>query len=221
MILFNNQILFVHNPKTGGTSLLKHLGNILAEPIYYAGVQEIGTYHPSLSRALTYSCTMIGNPVYEFERIISVIRNPYDREISMYVYFRDILCNSKSLSRDLNNPSIERSVRMAGQLSFDDYLVWVDSEFGTCDIWRSKYFYRTDEEHVPATLRILRMEYLENDLADGLRDLKLRSNVATLPRLNVSPRTPADVYREARSVEIVTRSYKWIFESGYYDIQTF
>src|SRR5262245_44151147 len=114
MILFNKELLFVHNPKTAGTSLLKHLGERLSGQVHYAGVNELGTYHPSLSRALAYACTVTHNNSHDFRRIISVMRNPYDREISMYVYFRDSLCHSTSLTRDLNDPMMGRIVRQAG-----------------------------------------------------------------------------------------------------------
>ena len=221
MILFNNQLLFVHNPKTAGTSLLNYLGKLLSGPVHYGGVKEVGTYHPSLSHSLNYACAVTGNRPQDFHRIISVIRNPFDRELSMYVYFRDVLCNSASLAHDLNDRHIERIVRIAGKLSFDDYLARIYSELGTCDIWKSKYFYRTAEGGVPSNLRILKTENLDEDLAEALRGIELAKNIANIPRLNTSPRTSADVYRNARSLEIVAQSYEWIFADGYYDIDSF
>jgi len=221
MILFNNQLLFVHNPKTAGTSLLNYLGKILSKPVHYAGVKEVGTYHPSLSQSLNYACAVTGNRSQDFRRIISVIRNPFDRELSMYVYFRDVLCNSASLAHDLNDRHIERIVRIAGKLSFDDYLARIYSELGTCDIWKSKYYYRTAEGNAPSNLRILKTENLDEDLAEALRGIELENNSANIPRLNTAPRTSADVYQKARSLEIVAQSYEWIFADGYYDIDSF
>src|SRR5262249_33718319 len=172
-ILLNNELLFVHNPKTAGTSLINYLGKILSGPVHYGGVKEVGTYHPSLSRSLNYACAITGNRPQDFQRIISVIRNPFDRELSMYVYFRDVLCNSASLAHDLNDSHIERLIRMAGKLSFDDYLAWIYSELGTCDIWKSKYFYMTAEGDVPSNLRILKTECLDEDLVGALRGIEL------------------------------------------------
>src|SRR5262245_36924005 len=197
MILFINQLLFVHNPKTAGTSLLNYLGKVLFAPVHCAGVKEVGTYHPSLSHSLNYACAVTGNRSQDFRRIISVIRNPFDRELSMYVYFRDVLCNSASLAHNLNDSHMERIVRMAGKLSFDDYLAWTYSELGTCDIWKSKYYYRTAEGDVPPNLQILKMENLDKDLGEALRGIELENNIDTIPRLNVSQRTSAKVYQKA------------------------
>src|SRR5262245_2434260 len=165
MILFNKQLLFVHNPKTAGTSLLHYLGERLVGPVYRAGVKEIGTHHPSLSMALGYACAITKNRVQDFRRIISVVRDPYDREISMYVYFRDVLNRSPTLAEDLNDSELESAVSMAGQLEFREYLVWLWKKFGTCDVWQSRCYYRTAEGRIPKSLYVIKMERLEQDLA--------------------------------------------------------
>jgi len=43
MILFNRQVLFVHNPKTAGTSVLRFLEQVLPD-VAMAGVNELGTH---------------------------------------------------------------------------------------------------------------------------------------------------------------------------------
>jgi hypothetical protein len=204
MIVFNKELLFVHNPKTAGTSLLRYLGSALPGPVYYAGVAEIGTNHTSLSRALDYSRAKTGNKSGDFKRIISAIRNPYDREISMYIYFRDVLCHSASVSKDLNDPEIERIVHKAGQLSFREYLMWLQHEIGTCDIWRSRYFYRTENEEPLPNLRVIKVESLESDLAIALEGVELRSSCEPLPHLNATSRRPVDIYEDRCSVDFVT-----------------
>jgi hypothetical protein len=217
MILFNKELLFVHNPKTAGTSLLHYLGRTLAGPINRAGVKEIGTHHPSLSLALGYACAITGNRVEDFRRIIGVVRNPYDREVSMYVFFRDVLCRSPTAGEDLNDADMERAVRMASRLAFRDYLEWLWEQFGTCDIWRSRCFYRTAEGRVPKNLRVLKIETLELDLANALAGLAMQNADPCIPRLNATQRNPTESYFDDRSTQLVAQSYRWMFEEELYE----
>ncbi len=216
MILFNKELLLVHNPKTAGTSLLRFLQERLTGPTHVAGVKEIGTHHPSLSLALGYACAITRNRPQDFRRIIGVIRNPYDREISMYRYFRDVLCASSRAEADLNDPRLLRAVRMAGHLPFPDYLQWAWEEFGTCDIWHSRCFYQTAEGRVPGNMRVLRMEALERELAVAITGLALTGEDGALPRLNVAAPPSAAANFDGPHADLVTRSYEWVFEDGFY-----
>lgn len=215
MILFNHELLFVHNPKTAGTSLLDYLSRRLAGQVHQAGVRDIGTNHPSLERALTHACAVTGNRPDQFRRLIGVVRDPYDREVSMYLYYRDVLASSPSLARDLNDPLMERNVRMAARLPFGDYLAWLWSEHGTCDIWHSRGFYRMSDGLKPASLCVLKVERLKQDIADALNGLELLES-GPIPRLNTSQREATDSYYDERSADLVTASYDWMFVEGYY-----
>ena len=88
MIVFNDETLLVHNPKTAGTSLITYLLSNLPGPVHTAGVRQLGTYHPSLSMSMGYAAAVVGT--MSFKRVISVIRNPFDREVSMYLYYRNV-----------------------------------------------------------------------------------------------------------------------------------
>src|SRR5262249_19249880 len=94
VIFFNSQVLFVHNPKTAGTSLLQFFRDAFDEPFHMAGTPELGTYHPSLARACSYACAVMSVKPEQFSKIITCVRNPYAREVSMYWYFRDVLSTS-------------------------------------------------------------------------------------------------------------------------------
>ena len=215
MILFTNSVLFVHNPKTAGTSLLAHLGQRLPGPMHRAGVEEVGTYHPSLSVSLGYACAITGNRVEDFQRIIAPIRDPYDREVSMFRYFRDVLHSSPALKRNLNDPRIEVAVHRSAELEFSDYIDWLFEEFGTCDIWRSECFYTTYDCPPPESLRMIRVERLEHDLRRALKGISLQK-AERLQRLNVSNRYTTDRFYDDRATELVTRSYRWMFDRAIY-----
>jgi hypothetical protein len=216
MILFNRQVLFVHNPKTAGSSVLSFLKTILPKPLYFAGVKEIDTYHPSLSTAIEYACSVTRNQASDFRRIITCIRNPYDREVSMYCYFRDVLNNSPSLKADLNDPAIESIVRRAGMLDFGPYLEWLYTHHGTCDIWQSRRFYSLDDTRIPYMLSVLHTESLDTEIREALRGVDVVDDSSSVPRLNASTRGPTRDYFDIESEQVVTNSYEWIFEDGFY-----
>jgi hypothetical protein len=207
VIVFNSQTLFVHNPKTAGTSLIAHLQAILPGPVYVAGVNELGTHHPSLSSALAYACGVTGKS--HFNVVLTVLRNPFDRELSMYRYFREVLANSPGLQSDMPDARMQRYVRKAAELEFNAYLHSLWDEEGTVDIWRSRSFYETEEGTRLDSLRVLRFEALRDDLARAL-GTKRRA----LPHLNA---TSKSVYNfDDKSINIVQSSYKWMFDTGWY-----
>jgi hypothetical protein len=216
MILFNQDVLFVHNPKTAGTSLLLYLEETLRPPVYRAGVKELGSNHPSLSLALGYACARMEVRPEDFKRIISVVRNPFAREISMYLYFRHVLNRSATVGEDLNDARIEMAVRMAGRLGFSEYLSWVWQRFGTCDIWHSRCFCRTAEGQTPENLAIVRTEHVETDIATVLAGIELQSHDSNLQSLNVSEHEASAVSFTDHARELVTLSYRWMLDEGLY-----
>ena len=209
MIVFNDTTLFVHNPKTAGTSLMSYLTSTLPGPVHTAGVNHLGTYHPSLSMALGYACGVRGHT--RFDQIISVMRNPFDREVSMYIYFREILSASSTLLTDLPDTAMRRRVHKAAELGFRDYLQWLWQVEGTIDVWRSRCFYQTESPAEMARLKILRFEHLDRDLSVALNQPDLR-----LPKLNASKRRQTAEYFDKETTSIVLQSYDWIFAAGYY-----
>jgi hypothetical protein len=210
VIVFNSKTLFVHNPKTAGTSLIAHLRAILPGPVYVAGVNELGTHHPSLSTALGYACGVTGKS--QFKLVLTVLRNPFDRELSMYRYFREVLANSPGLESDMPDAKMRRYVRKAAELEFNAYLQSLWDEEGTVDIWRSRCFYETEERSRFDSLRILRFETLRDDIARALGTKRL-----ALPRLNATSKS--DYCFHDKSIRIVQSTYKWIFDAGWYSAE--
>lgn len=212
MILFNDHILFVHNPKTAGTSLLSYLKETLLGNVRTAGVQQLGTYHPSLSMALGYACGVTGR--MGFDRVLSVIRNPFDREVSMYLYFREVLSTSPGLATDLPDLAMQKRVFKSAELGFKDYIKWLWNTEGTVDVWRSRCFYERAEGWTLEGLQVLRFEHLKDDLAKTLGH-----TIVDLPDTNRSTRKPTAYYFDTETCDSVRKSYSWMFDSGYYSEQ--
>jgi hypothetical protein len=209
MIIFNQRILFVHNPKTAGTSVLAHLKAVLAGPVCMAGANELGTHHPALSTALSYACGVTGKS--HFDMVLTIIRNPFDREVSMYRYFREVLAESPGLESDMPDATMRRRVRKSAELEFNAYLQWLWDEEGTVDIWRSRYFYELAEGTRLESLRVLRFETVANDLAEALG-----TDGPSLPHLNASRNHSPPCHFDTKSIGIVQASYDWVFRAGWY-----
>ena len=76
MSLLNDKYLFVHINKSGGGIITKNLEN--------NGNVKINGYHRSLEKMLTF----VNETNYSNLYIFTVVRNPWDRMVSMYFYYK-------------------------------------------------------------------------------------------------------------------------------------
>jgi hypothetical protein len=98
-MVFSEDVLFLHVPKTGGVSVAHYLLRSLRPPIHYVipghlrladrpGYVHIpDTPHRNLQRARAFLRER-GIELADFKAIIAVIRNPYDLAVSNYAYQR-------------------------------------------------------------------------------------------------------------------------------------
>lgn len=209
MILFNREVLFVHNPKTAGTSLLDCLQNALPN-CKTAGVNELGTHHPHLDMAMGYACAVTGNKPQDFKRVLVGSRDPVDRERSMYAYFRSIH-GYPGIVRELNaDPLFLRFITLAHENDPDHYISRTVAQIGTCDVWYSRYYYRGGTFERPR-LSILRISNLETDLHRALEGVELKAPVA-LEHKNATE--SGKVYFGQRAIEMIRWSYRWMDADG-------
>lgn len=214
MILFNQRLLFVHNPKTAGTSLIRFFQETLEPPVFTAGVRELGTFHPHLGLAEAHAARTLGRDQADFEYIVAVARNPFDRERSMHRYFREVLAASPTLDADLPDPLMIEAVRAAARLDFPAFVDWMTASRGGCDLWRSRGFYeRHDGEH-PARLALLRCEALEQEI-DELLPQDLFVQERPIPRLNAGSALAATQEMGQRAATAIAESYDWLLQPGY------
>lgn len=212
LIIFNREVLFVHNPKTAGTSMLRWLSSVLPSA-QTVGIRELGTHHPHLSMALGYACGRTGNQPGDFKRILAVVRDPVDRERSMYSHFQS-LATRPDTPEHLKDELMLRRVHLAAQLEFDEYMRTLDRELGHCDVWQSRWFYfAMDGERLPNS-QVLRFSKLDEDLSAALRDVELTSE-PPLPHLNRSD--SANVSVDGWSEHFILKSYRWMEDDGLLD----
>jgi hypothetical protein len=213
--LFTKDLLFLHVPKTGGSSVAEYLFEVLPRPIWCVceypaacdrgGVTYLeGRKHSTLAEAGTL-LRQRGLDLNQMRVILAVVRNPYEAAVSEYSYFRrpDVF------------PSMRGQIHeLAVVLPFPEYVFRVICGPGHFITARLAQYY-TIGGQVPANLCIVRFE----DLADGVRaalsEIGVESD-ASLPWLNASPHDDYLSYYDSAAEEAIYQRCRWVFDQGYY-----
>ena len=184
----NGTYIFVHINKTGGTSICKVLGY----SIYHFMVREI--------------IPMIGEEAFEKAFVFSVVRNPWDKVVSLYKY--RIKINTSNLTQ---NP-----------ISFKD---WVKQTFGkeknpiyynSPRMFEPQCDWLKDRNGVIRVNNILRFESLNEDFSSIAKSLGI---TAQLPHVNKTDRFAYAYYYDKETIEIVREWFKEDIERFGYEFE--
>lgn len=87
-VIDNKKILFIHIPKTGGTSVIDLLekSNTLVNNHYNNNHSHNNQYDPELRQCKQLHLTINDFPRYAESFCFAIVRNPYDRIISEYTW---------------------------------------------------------------------------------------------------------------------------------------
>lgn len=160
--------------------------------------------------ALGYACGCTGNRPADFKRILAVVRDPVDRERSMYAHFQS-LATRPDTPEHMTDEFMLRRVHLTAELEFSEYMRALDRELGHCDVWQSRWFYVTTGGDRLPNLQVLRFSKLDEDLVTVLRDVELNSQ-SPLPHVNRS--NSANVSVDHWSEHFIRRSYRWLEKDG-------
>lgn len=212
-MIFSQDLLFLHVPKTAGMSVSRCLLEVLPRPVYYsadrfdnipadAGVHRIqGIRHETLAEARDM-VRLHGFELAAFPVILAVLRNPYEIEVSRYKYMqysyawlsgpiRELAMNEDFATFALNSPYHAGKSR-----PLESYFLL--------------------EGKVLPNLKILRYENLVGDLQDALRRLGIE-RIPELPHENKSFHADIRLYYTKAAEEIVYQKYRWAFDAGWYE----
>jgi len=207
-MIYSDELLFVHVPKTAGMTLTRIFVNNLKGDVFVTvpkghesggGKATVinGPRHATLNKARIYFDS-IGRELGLFEIIIAVIRNPYDMEFSRFHYLRKQNNFDKGDSQDL-----------AVKGDFEEFVR--KSEWWFKDI--SEYY--TVDGEIPENMKILRFESLASDFALHCRPY-LDRDVGLLPVINKSDKSNHKMMLTEKIEGMIYDKYKWIFDSGFY-----
>src|SRR5580704_3065373 len=209
-MLFDDKLLFIHTPKCAGMAVTKFLidnsphGVTVTAPKGHAESESNataidGTRHETLLEAAK-RLAEFGRRLNDFELIVSIMRNPYDLEVSYYHYKR------------LGHPwDAGRAQRLAMAGDFVQFALKAPF-YGRLPAGIEDW-YEIDGK-IPANLKIVRFESLESDLT------RLLAEVYPIKRhLEKVNTTTHEAYREYLSYdseEAIYRKYRWLFDKGFY-----
>lgn len=190
MFLYNKyKVGFLHIPKTAGLSLDEYLKNVIGSP-----EKGFGRHN-----CLDNTYTLIPKDY----KIISVIRNPYDRLVSNYEFWKTCY--------DKNN------IHFAHEAAFTrTYKEWVIEWLVNTDFSQAqptKYFMTVDGK-VPDNVVVLRFENIEQEINDLIKSLGIETD-EKFPHNNKTKHKDYNLYYDDELRQVVYDWEKWCFENYY------
>ncbi len=193
-MIWNDQILFIHAPKTGGMSLTRYLATHLT------GYQDTEKRHETLAEARA-AFAQHGRLLEDFRAIFVVMRDPYTLEISRYNYLR--------LGHRVDQGKAQE---IALTSDFKTYLREAPF-FGYFPPRLDLYYHESG--YVPANLIVLRHERLEEEAVRHLWPF-LSNPGAPLPRINRTASACFEEYYDMEAEALCFDRHRWFFEQGFY-----
>jgi hypothetical protein len=216
-LVFNDRVLALHVPKTGGNSLSVFLLQTLDRPIVYQSWHprsEIdhdavtfirGNPHASLRDAAALAHNY-GIELSDFSVILAVLRNPYELEVSRYESFR----------QQVHDPALSsRDHELARTLDFPSYIKAYLAPNGV-PLSRNLQRLISIDDKIPANLRFIRFERLVPETRMRLLEAGITAD-GDFPWLNQSIHAPAESFYTPRAEEIVYQAHRWMFDQGLYE----
>ncbi len=210
-MILSNDLLFVHVPKTAGTSVRDWLLDHLRPPILHvhpngkrfdtdrARITWMpGDKHANLVTAEPLVRMFTGRDLADLPMVIAGVRNPYDREVAWFSY--------------LDSPVPDMGFHLRGERwgTFEEFV----ARDTTLDR-RLEHFYEIRARPL-ANLRLVRTEHLEQDLTDAMTALGIATRRA-VPRLNASRHDDYRGYYTPETEQAVYERYRWYFDQGLYE----
>lgn len=223
MAVMNDEVLFIHIPKTGGWSCKNWLkANVpgIKMPDEHENPFPIG--HIPLRDIERFS----GRKPGDFEKIVAVVRDPYAQQLSQWQFWRDRYARGGRHPHDLiaaMYPSLMHWLLDPNS----DFHVWYEETIGDRTKTTAKklgyqdfggfypYWLANEDNTFPDNLELVRFEQLE--AFPGMFADYVEGEPGEMKHLNPGPKTgDTKEYYNAVAVQIVERKFRWAFESGLY-----
>ena len=216
-MVFNKDVLFIHIGKTGGTSAAKYLCSTLDGPVYNvvpSGAQQIqyghetnlvGQRHATLEEALQFTRANYNLGLKDFKKVIAVIRNPYNLEISLFNYYKRLLAKN---SKILDGAPKRKEIVLQ-----DDFDAFVRGKFYHRNGIHIKKYISIDGK-IPKKVDVIKFEemtprFIAIGKTYGNGNIKF-------PHLNKTKPASAKEFVTEELEVILFRKYRWVFKRGNY-----
>ncbi|GAB5451925.1 MAG: hypothetical protein Hals2KO_22530 [Halioglobus sp.] len=220
-MIFNDDIVFIHIGKTGGMSCASYLLQSLKPPIYncHAEAAEEGdtlardgiiplvtvNRHCTLRAANEHILRLTGRSALDRQKIIAVIRNPYELE---YSFYRHLQKPEVIARRRAKAPAL----LALAQGNFRDFAL--GAGYHRENLRQEDYFLLDDE--LPETLQIVRYENLESAFTAAVAPYLMEGVAVEFPRLNRSGEGGALAsVLDTETRHIIYRKHRYVFDHFY------
>lgn len=210
-MMISASLLYVHYPKTGGTSVQEYLSRVLPGRYFPKNDASLGNEekawlaHQGMAVAFQYAARLGLNPL-ELPAI-ACIRNPYSLMLSGYLYleqkWRDEVGN-------LEGSFVEYLENLVANTPSDVMQKRAEAPYGPYT------GYLTVNGRVPPKLFIARTENLRKDVQSFVQEKLGVSPALGFPHENRTDHEHFSSYYSEKEEEIVYRMWKNAFDSGLY-----
>lgn len=238
---YNDDVLFIHIPKTGGTSFKDYMaanlpGMKIPDPRDddWNQTSKLPIGHVPLRDIEAFT----GRPLDSWDRIIGIIRNPYRQQVSQWWFW-----HKRYAEGDQHPNSVHAAMhpRIHTWLLEPecDFHIWYEQRFHAdsplvkkppsavtgYEGWGGYYkYWLTVDEEFPPNLHILKMEELDTTGPAALAPY-IEGTPPPMIRTNVGERIDwkmvlASNGKAAANVtmEIIESKFRWCFETGQYPV---
>jgi len=222
-MIFNEKLLFLHYPKTGGMMLTpQFLANLKGQVHYSVPKGHIspeeriiclrrsvkildGLRHENIRQAKEKLNNFPGFTKFDaFEKVVVIIRNPYDYIVSRFHYLQ----NNQGVN-------IGPAARIAAEGNFRKYAIEAPRFF------KVDGYLLDDNKVMPDNLFVIRFEDFSTQINLIMKD-SLKKPINFEKRLNSSKRKKYQEYITDAEIEnAIYLKFKLLFDKGYYSRLTF
>lgn len=204
MISHDYRCIFVHIPKTGGASIENALWPTTAdrtEDLLWGGFnREYGNAYQTGGLQHLHASTIkeiIGQQIYEEYLTFSMVRNPWDKAVSQYLYMQ-------------HRSDLRTYLGMSPSTDFKSYLALLDKK--THVQWEPQTRFILDNNGEPLVDNVARFESYSRSINKIFNQLRVKKRMfGLLPRkllhLNQSQRSHYSQYYDSESVDMVSHLY--------------
>lgn len=220
-MIFNNDLIFIHIGKTGGTSCARYLLHNLKTPVYnchhgaFAQIKALKidgivpkediNRHCTLTETLDYIRQFNGKQLKDFAKVVAVIRHPYTLEYSYY--------------KHLQKPHVKKrrkdDIRLL-ELAGGNFKTFV----GKADYHRRNHtqddFVRVGNE-IPDCVELIRFEQLAVAFPEAVSRFCRKEGKYPFPHANHTE-YQSNINNELTDdvKELIYQKHKFMFDSGLY-----
>lgn len=210
-MLVGPSLIFVHNPRAGGTSVREYLQRVVpgryfpvADP-KLSNADKSWLIHQGLEVCYQYA-TRSGFDPFSIPTLV-VIRNPYSLSVSAYLYLAQR--HGKKI-RDMEQTFEQYLANLIAATPAEQLEAKANAEYGPFST------FLTLGGVMPSNLTVARTETLRENVEAFVKGLAGAHKVKNFPHTNRSEHEHFSQYFGKTEEEMVYRMYKNTFESGLY-----